>query len=83
MYTIKTIQKASVLHSNNETAVCPFAMVTMPMESALGQMQIIPVNRECSSRCAAFEILEKTKVKLHCTSRVIDIQIENNFLTTL
>ncbi len=80
MYTIKKIQVVEVLHHNNEPATCPYAMAAVPFQSTLGQMQVIPINRECSSRCALFEVYENF-VKLHCTGRQIKINTESKIKT--
>jgi len=78
MYTIKKINGAEVLHNNNEPATCPYAMAAVPFQSTLGQMQVVPINRECSSRCAQFAMneLEDQTLYTWCTGR--SIKLENN-----
>ena len=76
MYTIKKLNGAEVLHQNSEPTTCPYAMAAVPFQSTLGQMQVVPINRECSSRCALFE-QESVKVTLHCTGRLIKVNIDN------
>lgn len=76
MYTIKKINGAEVLHNNNDPVTCPYAMAAVPITTTLGQMQVIPINRECSSRCALFE-MESINIKLHCTCRLIKVNIDN------
>lgn len=76
MYTLKKINGAEVLHNNNEPATCPYAMAAVPFQSTLGQMQVVPINRECSSRCAQFE-LSTEFVTLNCTGRKVRIERDN------
>lgn len=75
MYTLKKLNGAEVLHNNNEPATCPYAMAAVPFQSALGQMQVVPINRECSSRCALFDRYDNN-VKLHCSNREIRLNYE-------